>query len=186
VHLVRHGETPWSRSRRHTGITDIDLTEEGRAQARALFPRLAGITPALVLTSPRSRAKETCRLAGFGDVATVDERLGEWDYGDAEGRTTAEIRSETPGWSVWTHEIQGGETLAEVAARVDLLIADIRQLDGEVLLFGHAHQLRILGARWCAMPAVAAQHLLLDPASVSTLGYERETPAITGWNRVAP
>lgn len=182
IHLVRHGQTEWSQNGRHTGRTDLPLTEEGRSTARALGPALAVLDPTLVLTSPLSRARDTCALAGFGDIAHVDDRLREWDYGEAEGRTTAEIQAEIPGWTVWTHPITGGETLDQVAARADSLIGDLSRRDGVVLVFGHAHLLRILAARWCQMPAVAAQHLVLDPASLSTLGFEREVPAITGWN----
>lgn len=182
IHLVRHGQTEWSQARRHTGRTDLPLTEEGRSTARSLGPALAVLDPTLVLTSPLSRARDTCALAGFGDIAHVDDRLREWDYGEAEGRTTAEIQGDIPGWTVWTHPISGGETLGQVAARADSLIGDLSRRNGVVLVFGHAHLLRILAARWCQMPAVAAQHLVLDPASLSTLGFEREVPAITGWN----
>ncbi|HWJ97704.1 MAG TPA: histidine phosphatase family protein [Acidimicrobiales bacterium] len=186
--LVRHGATAWSTARRHTGRTDVPLTDEGRAQASALAPVLAGLRPDRVLTSPLSRATETCALAGFGDQAEADDRLLEWDYGDAEGRTTAEIREDLdPLWSVWTHPIAGAEPLASVAARVDGVIADLRAGDGDpvVLVFAHAHLLRILGARWCGLDAVAGQSLVLDPASVSVLGNERETPVIERWNVVA-
>jgi probable phosphoglycerate mutase len=186
--LVRHGATEWSTSRRHTGRTDIPLTEEGRAQAAALRPVLAELHPDRVLTSPLSRARDTCELAGFGDRAEPDDRLLEWDYGDAEGRTTAEIRDEIdPEWSVWTHPIAGAEPLASVAARVDALIADLRAPgdDAVTLVFAHAHLLRIVGARWCGLDATAGQHLVLDPASTSVLGWERETPVIERWNVVA-
>ena len=182
VYLVRHGETEWSRTRRHTSTTDLGLTEHGVTQARALSEVLAGLEPELVLTSPRSRALETCRLAGFAATVTIDERLAEWDYGDAEGRTTADIRIDNPGWSVWTHPLPGGESLDHVGARIDGLVADLRVVDGPVLLFGHAHLLRILAARWCGLSPGAGRHLVLDPASVSVLGYERETSAILRWN----
>lgn len=184
IHLMRHGATTWSRGGRHTGTTDVELSDEGVAQAKALAPALARIHPAEVLTSPRSRAVETCRLAGFGPVARIDGRLAEWDYGAAEGRTTAELQAEIPGWSVWTHPLPGGETLDEVAARADALIGELRGLDGEALLFGHAHLLRILAVRWCGWAPGAAAHLVLDPGSISVLGYERQTPAITRWNLV--
>jgi broad specificity phosphatase PhoE len=185
--LIRHGETEWSATRRHTGNTDVELTERGRAQARALQPLLATIEPAAVVTSPRRRAMETCRLAGFADRARVDDRLVEWDYGDAEGRTTAEMREEIPGWSVWTHPLPGGETIDAVADRVDALLADLAPADDEtdVLLFGHAHLFRILAARWIGLPPSHGQHLVLDPGTVSRLGHERETPCIDRWN-VAP
>lgn len=185
--LIRHGATEWSTSRRHTGRTDIPLTDEGRAQATALRPRLAPLRPDRVLTSPLSRARETCELSGFGDHAEVDDRLIEWDYGAAEGRTTAEIRETDPAWSVWTHPIAEAETLASVAGRVDGVLADIRALGtgATVLVFAHAHLLRILGARWCGLHPSAGQHLVLDPASTSVLGYERESPVIERWNIAA-
>ena len=184
IHLVRHGATEWSSLRRHTGRTDIPLTDEGRAQARALEPVMADLRPDRVLASPLSRAWETCELAGFGDRAKPDERLLEWDYGAAEGRTTAQIREEQPGWSVWSHPIEGAETLPAVAARADSLIEELRAPDQVTVLFAHAHLLRILGARWCGWPAGAGQNLVLDPASVSTLGSEREAPCIESWNVV--
>jgi probable phosphoglycerate mutase len=183
--LIRHGATEWSTSRRHTGRTDIPLTDEGRAQAASLAPLLAGLHPDRVMTSPLSRARETCALAGFGDQAEVDDRLVEWDYGEAEGRTTAEIRQELdPLWSVWTHGVQEAETLGSVAARVDGVIADLRAgpADAKVLVFAHAHLLRIFGARWCGLHALVGQNLVLDPASISILGTERETPVIERWN----
>ncbi|MCU1371943.1 MAG: Phosphoglycerate mutase [Ilumatobacteraceae bacterium] len=185
--LVRHGATEWSTSRRHTGRTDLPLTDEGRAQAAALRPVLAGLRPDRVLTSPLSRARETCELAGFGDRAEPDDRLLEWDYGRAEGRTTAEIREELdPEWSVWTHPIADAETLASVADRVDGVVADLQAAGPEAvtLVFAHSHLLRILGARWCGLDAVAGQSLVLDPASTSILGWERETPVIERWNIV--
>lgn len=141
------------------------------------------MVPVAVFTSPLRRARDTCRLAGFGASAVVDPRLREWDYGSAEGRTTAEIRAEVPGWSVWTHPTPGAETLDALAARVDAVIADLRALDGEVLLFAHAHLCRVLAARWCNLAPAAGQHLLLDPASWSILAYERETPVIAQLNR---
>ena len=184
--LIRHGATEWSTSRRHTGRTDIPLTDEGRAQAAALAPVLAGLRPDRVLSSPLSRARETCELAGFGDRVEVDDRLLEWDYGEAEGRTTAEIRAELdPAWSVWTHPIAGAEPLASVATRVDQVNAELTAAGGVTLLFAHAHLLRILAARFCGLPPVDGQHLVLDPASISVLGWERETPVIERWNIVA-
>jgi broad specificity phosphatase PhoE len=184
--LVRHGATEWSTARRHTGRTDIPLTDEGRAQALALAPVLADLAPDRVLTSPLVRARETCELAGLGALAEPDDRLLEWDYGEAEGRTTSEIRETEPGWSVWTHPTAGAEPLDAVAARVDEIIADLQEMgDGAVVaVFAHAHLLRILGARWCGLPATAGQRLVLDPASVSVLGHEREAPVIERWNVV--
>jgi probable phosphoglycerate mutase len=182
VHLVRHGETEWSRSRRHTGRTDIPLTARGRVQAGLLAGALADLHPDRVLTSPLGRARETCELAGFGSVAEVDERLAEWDYGFAEGQTTEELRVDQPGWSVWTHPIEGGESLAEVGARATALCDDLTDPGATYLVFAHAHLLRILGARWCGLAAAAGRHLVLDPASLSTLSYEREARVIERWN----
>jgi probable phosphoglycerate mutase len=184
IYLIRHGATEWSTLRRHTGRTDIPLTDEGRAQAAALVPILRDLHPDRVLTSPLSRARETCELAGFGDRAEVDERLVEWDYGKAEGRTTAEMREEQPDWSVWTHPIDGAEAIEAVADRVDALLAELDGRGQVTLIFAHAHLLRILGARWCGWPATAGQNLVLDPASTSILGYEREVPTIDAWNVV--
>jgi probable phosphoglycerate mutase len=187
IYLIRHGATEWSVERRHTGRTDIALTADGQAQARALAPVLAPLHPDQVLTSPLARARETCALAGFGDQAVADDRLLEWDYGDAEGRTTAEIREEQPGWSVWTHPTPGAEPLDAVAARVDAVIADLRRAgpgDLVTFVFAHAHLLRIFAARWCGLPAAAGQNLVLDPASVSVLGNDREAPCIERWNVV--
>lgn len=184
VVLVRHGETEWSRTRRHTGSTDVALTEVGEQQAAALAPLLSTLQPTTVLTSPASRARATCALAGFADRAVVDPRLREWGYGEAEGRTTEEIRREVPGWSVWTHPTAGAEPLTEVAARTDAVIADLLEQPGTALVFAHAHLLRVLATRWCGRPAVDAQHLLLDPASISILGHEREERAIERWNLV--
>jgi probable phosphoglycerate mutase len=184
IHLIRHGETAWSRTRRHTGRTDVPLTDEGRAQARALAPLLAGVRAAVVLTSPLGRATETCALAGYGERATTDERLVEWDYGEAEGRTTAELQQEIPGWTVWTHPCPGGETLAEVADRVDAVLADLRRADGDVVLFAHAHLLRILAARWCGWPPTAGSNLTAEPASWGRLDLERDVPVIAQWNLV--
>jgi broad specificity phosphatase PhoE len=182
IYLIRHGETAWSATRRHTGRTDVPLTERGREQAAALAPVLAGLRPARVLTSPLSRARDTCELAGFGSTAEVDERLLEWDYGEAEGRTTAEIRTTDPAWSVWTHPIGGAETLASVSDRVDAVIAELTEPDPVTVIFAHAHLLRVLAARWCRQPADFGKHLELDPASISRLGFERETPTIERWN----
>jgi broad specificity phosphatase PhoE len=187
VVLVRHGETSWSSTRRHTGRTDIPLNPEGRRLAVQLRPALAAITgigTALVLTSPLRRARDTCELAGLGDRAEVDDDLLEWDYGEAEGRTTEEMRGEIPGWSVWTNRLARGETIEQVGARADRVIARLRAHDGLCVLFAHAHILRILAARWCELPPDAGRALMLDPASLSILGHERETPVIERWNMV--
>jgi broad specificity phosphatase PhoE len=179
--LARHGETEWTRSGRHTGRTDIDLTDAGRNDAREIGRALAGRTFALVLVSPMHRALETARLAGFRDVEVVED-LREWDYGNYEGRTTLEIRQEVPGWTVWTYPSPAGETAEEVAARVDRVITRVRALDGDVVIFGHGHSLRVLGARWCDLPPTDGRAVALDPASICVLGYERETPVIRTWN----
>jgi len=180
--LVRHGETEWSRSGRHTGRTDLPLTEAGRGEARALAPRLADRRFALVLASPLRRARETARLAGFGDRAEPCDDLRERDYGAYEGRTTAEIREEHPGWNVWTGPLPDGESLEALGERVDRVIARARAAPGDVLLFAHAHSLRVLAARWCELPPVEGRRLLVGTGSLSLLGWERETPGIRALN----
>ena len=178
--LARHGETEWSASGKHTSTTDIPLTDRGEAAARRLRERLAGQEFALVLSSPRVRALETARLAGFDPE--IDPDLAEVDYGDYEGRTTAEIREDRPGWSLWTDGSPGGETVAEAGARADRVIARALAADGDVALFAHGHILRVLAARWLGLPAERGASLALDTAAVSELGFERETRVITRWN----
>lgn len=185
IYLVRHGETDWSLSRRHTGRTDVPLNDDGRRQAARLRPILARLRPETVLSSPLLRARETAALTGHGAALGIDDRLREWDYGTAEGRTTEEIQRTDPGWTVWTHPIEGGEQLADVARRVDALIDDLAARPGDVLLFGHAHLFRILAARWCGLAAEAGARFVLDPASVSTLGHERATRCVVRWNAEA-
>jgi broad specificity phosphatase PhoE len=180
--LIRHGETEWSAGGRHTGRTDIPLTDEGIRQARALGRYLAGRSFALVLTSPLSRAADTCGLAGYGDVAQFSEDLLEWNYGEAEGRTTAEMRAQHPAWSVWTGGPPGGETVDEVGRRTDRVIARALEVSGEVALFAHAHVLRILAARWLGLPPDDGRLFALGPASLSVLGWEREVRVISRWN----
>jgi probable phosphoglycerate mutase len=180
--LIRHGETAWSRAGRHTGRTDVPLTPRGELQARLLARRIAARPFALVLTSPLSRARETCRLAGHLDGAAVDPDLQEWDYGRMEGRTTAEIQRELPGWSVWTGPVPGGETPDEVGARADRVIARAAAAEGDVALFAHAHVLRVLAARWIGLPATGGRHLALDTASLSVLGHEHGRPVLRSWN----
>jgi broad specificity phosphatase PhoE len=180
--LVRHGETEWSRSGRHTGRTDVPLTEHGQAQARALATRLGRRPFARVLSSPMSRALETARLAGYADVLEVDRDLHEWGYGAAEGRTTAEFREHVPDWTIWTHGAEGAETLDDVAARVDRVIERVRRADGNVALFAHGHVLRILTARWLELPPLWGRSFALGTATLSVLGWERETPVIERWN----
>jgi broad specificity phosphatase PhoE len=178
--LVRHGTTEWSQSGRHTGRTDVPLTPEGERAAASLKPLLARHTFALVLSSPLVRARHTAELAG--ESPEIDDDLQEWDYGQYEGRTTSDIREERPDWSIWKDGVLGGETADDVAARADRVIARVRAVDGDCLLFAHGHLLRILGARWIDAPPTAGQHLLLSTAAVSVLGYERETPALARWN----
>jgi broad specificity phosphatase PhoE len=181
IWLVRHGETEWSRDGRHTSTTDLDLTEVGVEVARTLRQRLAGMSFDLVLCSPRRRARRTAELAGFAD-AELDDDLVEWDYGDYEGITTAEIRESVPGWTVWEHGSPGGETVDEVGVRADRVIERALATDGDVALFAHGHLLRILGARWIGLPAVYGGHLLLSTGSLCILGFERERRAIVLWN----
>jgi broad specificity phosphatase PhoE len=185
VVLVRHGQTEWSVSGQHTGRTDIPLTDVGRLKAKQLGRRVSAWEFARVLTSPMSRAVETCRLAGLGDQAEVVDDLGEWDYGDYEGRRTVDIREERPGWDLWVNGVPGGETVDEVGRRADHVIEAARATDGDVALFAHGHILRILGARWIELPASAGRHLALATASLSVLGWERETPVLEHWNEDA-
>jgi broad specificity phosphatase PhoE len=182
VVLVRHGETEWSRDLKHTGWTDEPLTERGRDQAERVGAALHGRSFALVLTSPLQRATETCRLAGFGDVAQPRDDLREWNYGDYEGRKTDDIRKEAPGWTIWTGGVPNGETVEQVGARADRVVEEARAQEGDVLLFGHGHLLRILAARWLGLEPRAGRLFALDPATLSALGYERETSVIREWN----
>jgi len=180
--LIRHGETEWARDGRHTGRTDVPLTGLGRSQAVAAGRKIAGQAFAEVFSSPLARALETCRIAGFGDRVEVIDDLREWDYGDDEGRTTPEIRADRPGWSIWGDGPRNGETVDEVGARADRVIARVREAPGDVLCFAHGHVLRILAARWLALPAVDGRLFALSPATVSVLGWEREAPVIQRWN----
>lgn len=182
VWLARHGETEWSRLGRHTGHTDVPLTDVGRAQAGELAALLGGRSFAEVRSSPLGRAFETARLAGFGDGVILDEDLREWDYGADEGRTTAEIRLERPGWTIWRYGARDGESIEAVAARVDRVIARARAIDGDTLCVAHGHVLRILAARWLDMPPTVGARLALATATVSVLGWERETAVIERWN----
>jgi broad specificity phosphatase PhoE len=184
--VVRHGETAWSLSGQHTSHTDVPLTEDGERAAAGLAARLTGRTFAVVLTSPLRRAADTCRLAGFGDVAQETDDLTEWDYGDYEGRTTAEIRAEVPGWTLWRDGVPGGETATQVAARADRVIERVRSAPGDALLFSHGHFLRVLAARWVGLGPDAGRFFALAPASVGVLGWEREQPVVDRWNDVGP
>ncbi len=183
IWLVRHGETEWSKSGRHTGRTDIPLTPTGQQQGNALGRHLAGRQFALVLTSPLERARETCRLAGFDAAAQVSDDLLEWNYGIYEGRTTAAVRAEQPGWSIWTTPIPQGETVEQVGERARRVIERADAVTGDVALFAHAHVLRILAACWIGLPPIHGRSLALDSASLSILGYERETRVIQVWNQ---
>lgn len=182
VWLVRHGETEWSRDGRHTGRTDVPLTRVGRDQAKRLGTRLTGHRFALVMTSPRSRAGETAALAGFGDVAVTDPDLAEWDYGALEGRRSVEIAADYPGWSIWTGPWPGGETVDEVSARADRVLARCPEVEGDALLFGHGHMLRVLAARWLGLPGGSGALFGLSTATVSVLGWEHGRPIIESWN----
>jgi probable phosphoglycerate mutase len=183
VWLVRHGETEWSASGRHTGTTDIPLTERGRAAARDLRQMLTTADIDAVLTSPLQRARDTCSLAGMGDTAEVVDDLREWDYGDYEGRTTADIRAERPGWTVWHDGCPGGETAADVGVRADRVVARLLTHDGAAAVFAHGHLLRVLAARWVGLPPEDGARLALDTAAVSLLGWEREQAVLRQWNR---
>jgi len=180
--LARHGETEWSLSGRHTSRTDVPLTARGERQAVALGERLVGVEFALVLASPRERARRTAELAGFGDVLVVDEDLVEVDYGDYEGRTTAEIRRVRPGWDLWRDGCPGGETIGQAAARAERVLARAREAGGPVLLVGHGHLTRTLASRALTLDPDHGRHLALDPASLSIVGSEHAAPALRLWN----
>lgn len=184
VFVVRHGETAWSLSGQHTGLTDIPLTERGEDNARRVQKRLAGHDFVEVLTSPLQRARKTCELAGLGHVAQVDPDLAEWDYGDYEGRKTVDIRKERPGWFLFRDGCPGGESLDDVAARADRLITRLRANHGRQIVFSHGHFSRILAARWLGLAPDRAMHLVLSTASLSILGYEHnlDEPALLLWN----
>jgi broad specificity phosphatase PhoE len=181
--LIRHGETAWSLSGQHTSRTDIPLTDHGKARAKEIHDYLNGRPFSLVLTSPRQRAKETCRIAGYGDVAQTDDNLSEWDYGSYDGRTTADIRAERPGWSIWDDGVLDGETIEQVATRAQAIIERSLAAGGQVALFSHAHFLRILAAAWLGLDPRAGKLLALGTGSISRLGFERENRVILSWNR---
>jgi len=182
--LVRHGETAWTLSGQHTSRTDIPLTDVGRRQAERLAHHLTGRDFDLVVTSPLQRATETCRLAGFGGVAERYDDATEWEYGAYEGRRTAEIRREVPGWSLWRDGVPDGETAAEIALRADRVIDRTQQAAGDTLIFSHGHFLRVLAARWLGLDPSEGRLLALDPASISVLGWEREQRVLRRWNDV--
>ena len=180
---MRHGETEWSLSGRHTGKTDIPLTEEGRRQANALGAELKPWKFALVLTSPLQRAAETCRLAGYANPAQTRQELMEWDYGRYEGLTTKQITQAHPDWSLWRDGCPGGEMAADVGRRVDSVVTEIRATDGDVLIFAHGHVLRVLTARWLGEPPETGRHYMLQTAALCVLGYEHTDPVIQRWNQ---
>ena len=180
--VIRHGETTWSAAGRHTGRTDVPLTEGGRRQAEALSKVLAGRRFDLVLTSPLARARLTCELAGFGDQAEVEPDLAEWDYGEFEGLTTNEIRERIPGWSIWTQPPGQGESLDDLATRADRVIGRVTGVAGDVALFGHGHALRVLTARWLRLAPTAGSGFVLETGAIGVLGWDREFPAVVRWN----
>jgi probable phosphoglycerate mutase len=180
--LIRHGETDWSRTGQHTSRTDIPLTPLGREQAEAVAAAIRGWRFARVFTSPRQRARDTARLAGLATAAEVLPDLAEWDYGQYEGRTTAEIRREVPGWSLWRDGAPGGERAEAVERRADRVLTAVRLCGGDVAVFAHGHILRVLAARWLGMPGGSGRFFLLDTATVSVLGWEREVPVVVHWN----
>ena len=182
IYLIRHGETDWSRAGKHTGVTDVPLTDYGRQTARLLQPVLAPQQFVLVLTSPLQRARETCELAGLAKVSRVEPYLMEWNYGEYEGLTTKQIQSARPGWSVFHHGCPGGESPEQVATRADRVLAKACATDGNVGLFAHGHILRVIAARWVNQPPSFGEHLLLDTATLSVLGYYYDTPALKAWN----
>lgn len=182
VFVVRHGETEWSRSGQHTGMTDIPLTEHGRQVARLLQPAFQQESFSLVLTSPLQRARETCRLAGFGETARLEPDLVEWNYGRYEGLTTRQILAVAPGWQLFRDGCPDGERPDEIGVRADRVIAKLRAEEGNALLFAHGHMLRVLAARWLGLAPSAGRHFLLDTATLNVLGYYRGVPVIARWN----
>ena len=182
VYLARHGETAWSLTGQHTGLTDLPLTEHGERNARHLGERLRGLKFAKVFTSPLQRATRTCELAGFKAEAEIDRDLVEWDYGDYEGRRTLEIRAERPGWQIFRDGCPGGETLEQVSARADRVVNRVRAVPGDVLIFSSGHFLRMFAARWLGLEPAGGRFFLLNTASLSALGYERNQPVIRLWN----
>ncbi len=184
VYLARHGETAWSLSGQHTGTTDLPLTQHGEQNAVALGRRLQGLTFAKVFTSPLQRAKRTCELAGFGSVAEIDPNLVEWNYGQYEGLTSAQVHASNPNWELFRDGCPGGESPQQVGARADRVVNQVRGVSGNVLLFSSGHFLRVLGARWLGLEAAAGRFLLLSTASLSLLGYEHDQsePVLRLWN----
>lgn len=183
--VVRHGQTAWSRSGRHTGRTDQPLLPEGEVQARQVGALLGGRHFAAVRTSPRQRAVRTCELAGFGEAAVVDPDLAEWDYGAFEGLTTPEIQARRPGWLLWSDGVEGGERLEDVAARADRVIAAVRARAGDTLVFAHGHLLRVLAARWLGLAPGIGRRFSLNAGALGVLGWEHDEPVMRRWNLTA-
>src|SRR4029434_7745777 len=182
IYLLRHGETEWSLNGRHTGVTDVPLTDNGRMAARRLHPVLAQENFELVLTSPLQRARETCELAGLSSRATVDHDLMEWNYGEYEGLTTQQIRQTRPAWTVFRDGCPGGESPEQIGARADRVLTKVRAQEGNVALFAHGHILRVLAARWIDLPARYGEHFLLDTATLNVLGHFRDAPVFKIWD----
>ena len=184
VYLARHGETAWSLSGQHTGLTDLSLTERGERNARSLGDRLHGLSFAKVFTSPLQRARKTCELSGFGSKAEIDRDLVEWNYGEYEGRTSADILKQRPDWRIFRDGCPGGESPAQVGSRADRVISRVRAIQGDVLLFSSAHFLRVFAARWLGLDPAAGRYLFLSTASLSALGYEHNLtePVIRLWD----
>jgi broad specificity phosphatase PhoE len=182
IYLIRHGETEWSLNGRHTGSSDIPLTENGRRVARQWRAYSGTKTFDLVLTSPLQRAQETCRLAGLAEHAQIDRDLTEWDYGDYEGLTPQEIRAKQPTWMIFNDGCPGGESPEQVGARVDRVIARLRAVSGDAAVFAHGHVLRVFGARWLGLPAAGGSHFLLETATLCVLSSYHGQPAIKRWN----
>ena len=180
--VVRHGETEWSKSGQHTSRTDLPLTDEGREQARRAADTLAGVGYSLVLCSPLLRARETCRLCGFEAAAELTDDLCEWDYGDYEGLTSAEIHEQDPDWDLWTQGCPGGESPAQIGARVDRLVERVTATEGEVLAFGSGHVLRVVAARWCELEVATGRRFALVTAGVGVLGHEHDTRVLERWS----
>ncbi|MBC7368106.1 MAG: histidine phosphatase family protein [Undibacterium sp.] len=185
IFLIRHGETEWSLTGRHTGRTDVPLTANGEHRAAQFRGVLQSFKFTQVLTSPLQRARRTCEFAGFGGAAQVEPDLQEWDYGDYEGRTSVDICARQPGWNLFEDGSPGGESVEQISERADRVLGGLRPMDGTILLFSHGHFLRALAARWIGLPVQEGRHFALDTASLSILGYEHrhdETPAISLWN----
>jgi len=182
LYLMRHGETAWSLSGQHTGRSDIPLTEQGEQDARKLAERLGAVRFSRVFTSPLQRARRTCELAGLADVAEIEPDLAEWDYGDYEGLTSAQIKAERPDWVLWRDGCPGGETPQQVGERADRVIGELKAIEGAVAVFSHGHMLRVLGARWISLDGAWGQRLGLSTAALCLLGHEHGIPIVEGWN----